>query len=160
MPRLAMLLALLAAPAGAQNLLVNPGFEDGTAGWIVVEDRAGVVEPSATAHDGASGLLLTVPATMPGAASIAQEVRGLARGGRYCVSAWVLPLVAGSGWGLAVDEPEERRVELLSYGPATDWGWLGACWIAKRRRAVVRIWPSAGLVAGGGWVDSVALVAQ
>lgn len=160
MLRVALLLALLASPAAAQNLLVNPGFERGLDGWGYLEDRAGVVEPSSTAHDGAAGLLLTVPGTMPGAASLWQDVRGLSKGGRYCVSAWFLSVAEGGGFGLAVDEPERRVAEVLVYGQPSGWTWARACFHVQKRRVRVRIWPSPGLVAGGGWVDSVYLVAQ
>lgn len=157
---LALLLALLTAPASAQNLLVNPGFESGLSGWYYREDRAGTVEPSATAHDGAAGLLLTVPATIPGAAVVWQEVRGLRKGGRYCLSAWFLAAAEGGGFGVAVDEPERRLTETLVYGQPSGWTWARSCFQTETRRVRVTFWPSPGLVAGGGWLDSVALVDQ
>ncbi len=160
MLRFALLLALLAAPAGAQNLLVNPGFEGGLAGWGYLEDRAGVAEPSSTAHDGSAGLLLSSPGTMPGAASLWQDVRGLVKGGRYCVSAWFLAVAEGGGFGLAVDEPERRLAETLVFGQPTGWTWARTCFTVEKRRVRVWIWSSPGLVSGGGWVDSVALAAQ
>lgn len=160
MLRFALLLALLAAPAGAQNLLVNPGFEGGLAGWGYLEDRAGVVEPSSTAHDGSAGLLLSSPGTMPGAASLWQDVRGLVKGGRYCVSAWFLAVAEGGGFGLAVDEPERRLAETLVFGQPSGWTWARTCFTTEKRRVRVWIWPSPGLVSGGGWVDSVSLSAQ
>lgn len=158
--KILLMLALLASPAAAQNLLVNPSFEDGLAGWGYLEDRAGVVEPSSTAHDGAAGLLLTVPGTMPGAASLWQDVRGLSKGGRYCVSAWFLSLSEGGGFGMAVDEPEQRVAEVLVYGHPSGWTWARTCFNVEKRRVRVRIWPSPGLMGGGGWVDSVTLMAQ
>lgn len=140
------------------NLLANPGFEAGLAGWYYREDRAGVVEPSGTSHDGAAGLLLTVPGTIPGAAVVWQEVRGLSRGGRYCLSAWFLAVAEGGGFGLAVDEPERRLTDTLVYGQPSGWTWARICFQVETRRVRVTIWPSPGIVAGGGWVDSLALV--
>lgn len=156
---LAAIIYLCAAPAWAQNLLANPGFEGGLRGWSYLEDRAGVVELSATAHDGSTGLLLTAPGVTPGAAAIWQDVR-VWGGRRYCVSGWVLALAEGGGLGVALDEPEQRVAEALIYGQPSGWTWWRVCAQVQTGRVRVTIWPSPGLVAGGGWIDSLALAAQ
>lgn len=154
--RRALLLALLAVPAWGQNVLVNPGFEDGLTGWHVLADRAGSVTVDGHAHSGDASALLLAPTQMPSAAAIWQEVR-VVRGERYCVSAWLQPWTDGAGFGVLVDSREERLVELLSYGAPGAWGWQRACFTAPRWRVRVMLTASKGVLAGGGYVDDVRL---
>lgn len=157
--RRALLLALLAAPVWGQNLLVNPGFEEGLVGWTVAQEGAGVVEPSATAHDGSASALVMAPYPQPGfwgRATISQDVR-VRRGARYCVGAWLLPVADGGGFGLSVSYGAGAYVDLLAYGSPTAWGWQRACFTSSRKYVRVSVWASPGLVAGGGWVDSMDL---
>lgn len=154
-----LLVALFAAPAWGQNLLINPGFEDGLSGWTVSEVRAGTVEASAVAHDGLGGALVTAPGLVPGAAAIWQDLR-VRPGVRYCFSGWLQTLAAGGGFGLAVDAGGGRPVDVLVYGEPGAWSWQRACFIPERKRVRVVLWASPGISAGGGYVDSLALVAQ
>lgn len=157
-----LLLALLPACAHAQNYLSNPSFEDGLSGWTVVEMWAGVVEPSSTAHDGAAGLLLTTPPVQMAAAQVYQDVT-LKRGLRYCISAWTMPLATGGGYQVSVQTGAGAAVDLWLYGPGGAWGWSQACWVepsggaTKATVARVSVTSRAGLVAGGGYLDSLAL---
>lgn len=154
--RRALLLALLAVPAWGQNVLVNPGFEDGLTGWRVLADRAGGVTVDGQAHSGGGAALMLAPTQLPSAAAIWQEVR-VSKGGHYCVSAWLQPWTDGAGFGLLVDSREERLVELLAHGAPGAWGWQRACFVAPRWRVRVTLTASKGVMVGGGYVDDVFL---
>lgn len=154
--RRALLLALLAVPAWGQNVLVNPGFEGGLAGWTVYSSQAGGVTVDGQAHSGDASALMLAPTQLPSAAAIWQEVR-VSKGGHYCVSAWLQPWTDGAGFGLLVDSREERLVELLAYGAPGAWGWQRACFVVPRWRVRVTISAAKGIQAGGGYVDDVRL---
>lgn len=154
---LATVLYMCAPSSQAQNLLANHGFEDGLTGWTAVTTRAGTAEASSVAHDGLGSALVTVPSQMPGSALIYQDVR-VYRGARYCLSAWLQPVAQGGGFGLSVWSVGAYPVEMLAYGTASEWGWQRACFVTPGQRVRVYVIAVPGLVSGGGYVDSMALV--
>ncbi|TQM78535.1 arabinoxylan arabinofuranohydrolase [Saccharothrix saharensis] len=79
------------AVAAGPNLLSNPGFEDGLAGWAVNNGNAtdsATLSPTADAHSGSAAVLVTDRKTT--GSGPAQDLAGKVQAGRtYTVTAWV-----------------------------------------------------------------------
>ncbi|MFJ6677331.1 family 43 glycosylhydrolase [Actinosynnema sp. NPDC091369] len=80
-----------AATASGPNLITNPGFEDGLAGWTTNNGNAtdgATLAPTADAHSGTASVLVTNRRTT--GSGPAQDLAGKVQAGKtYTVTAWV-----------------------------------------------------------------------